>query len=225
MTATSATLSFSQPTNSLSVDMYTVTLTSTTCNGVPMRTGSTTSNSVTIGSLKAGVRYSVAAVGRNNLAELEGTGSAALTTSEAGNNIQRNCSLNKQVIYRIDPIINLVIWYNYHIDTVPSGSPGAPTFSAATSTNITITWTEIACLSRNGVITGYTIRYGPVNTLPTTIDHTSTDRSRVISGLTPFTNYTVSVRGVNIAGGGGYSREAVIRTDEAGECLKFIGCN
>ncbi len=106
VTATSATLSFSQPTNSLSVDMYTVTLTSTTCNGVPMRTGSTTSNSVTIGSLKAGVRYSVAAVGRNNLAELEGTGSATLTTSEAGNHIQSNCSLNKQIIYRIDPIIN-----------------------------------------------------------------------------------------------------------------------
>ncbi len=91
MTATSATLSFSQPTNSLSVDMYTVTLTGTTCNGVPTRTGSTTSNSVTIGSLEAGIRYSVAAVGRNNLAELEGTGSAALTTSEAGNNIQSNC--------------------------------------------------------------------------------------------------------------------------------------
>ncbi len=113
----------------------------------------------------------------------------------------------------------------YHIDTAPSGSPGAPTSSATTSTSITITWTEIACLGRNGVITGYTIRYGPVNTLPTTIDHTSTDRSRVISSLTPFTNYTVSVGGVNIAGGGGYSREAVIRSDEAGECIKFIVCN
>ncbi len=103
VTATSATLSFSQPTNSLSVDVYTVTLTGTTCNGVPTRTGSTTSNSVTIGNLEAGIRYSVAAVGRNNLAELEGTGSATLTTSEAGNNIQSKCSLNKQVIYRIDP--------------------------------------------------------------------------------------------------------------------------
>ncbi len=75
------------------------------------------------------------------------------------------------------------------------------------------------------MITGYTIRYGPVNTLPTTIDHTSTDRIRVIFGLTPFTNYTVSVRGVNIAGAGIYSAETVIRTDEAGECLKFIVCN
>ena len=84
VTATSATLSFSQPTNSLSVDMYTVTLTGTTCNGVPTRTGSTTSNSVTIGSLEAGIQYSVAAIARNNLAELEGTVTATVTTSEAG---------------------------------------------------------------------------------------------------------------------------------------------
>ncbi len=105
-----------------------------------------------------------------------------------------------------------------YFPAAPSGSPGAPTSSATTSTSITITWTEIACLGRNGVITGYTIRFGPVNTSPTTIDHTSTDRSRVISGLTPFTNYTVSVRGVNSAGAGIYSAETVIRT---GEVSKF----
>ncbi len=110
VTATSATLSFSQPTNSLSVDMYTVTLAGSTCNGVPTGSGTTMTNSVTIGNLETGVQYSVTAVGRNNLAELEGTGSATLTTSEAGNNIQSNCSLNKQVINRIDPIIiNYVI--------------------------------------------------------------------------------------------------------------------
>ncbi len=96
----------------------------------------------------------------------------------------------------------------------PSDSPGAPTSSATTSTSITITWSEIACQDRNGVITGYTIRYGPVNTSPTSIDHTSTDRSRVISGLISFTNYTVSVRGVNSAGSGVYSAETVIRTGE-----------
>ncbi len=84
VTAISATLSFSQPTNSLSVDMYTVTLTGTTCNGVPTRTGSTTSNSVTIGSLEAGIQYSVNVTGRNNLTELEGTGTTTLTTTETG---------------------------------------------------------------------------------------------------------------------------------------------
>ncbi len=95
MTATSATLSFSQHTNSLSVDMYTVTLAGTTCNGVPTRTVSTMTNSVTIDNLKADILYSVTAVGRNNVAELEGTGIATLTTNETGNNIQSNCSLNR----------------------------------------------------------------------------------------------------------------------------------
>ncbi len=105
-----------------------------------------------------------------------------------------------------------------YFPAVPNGSPGVPTSSATTSTSFTITWTEISCLDRNGLITGYTIRYGHVNTSLTTIDHTSTGRSRVISGLTPFTNYTVSVRGVNSAGAGIYSAETVIRT---GEVSKF----
>ncbi len=84
MSATSATLSFSQPTNSLSVDMYTVTLTSTTCNGVPTRTGSTISNSVTIGSLEAGIQYSVNVTGRNNIYNLTSTRTTTLTTTETG---------------------------------------------------------------------------------------------------------------------------------------------
>ena len=85
VTATSATLSFSQPTNSLSVDMYTVTLTGTTCNGVPIRTESTTSDSVTIGSLEAGIQYFAIVTARNNnMAELEDNRTTTLTTTETG---------------------------------------------------------------------------------------------------------------------------------------------
>ncbi len=87
VTATSATLSFSQPINSLPVDMYTVTLADTTCNGVPTRTGSTTNNSVTISSLEDGIQYSVSVTGRNNMTELEGTRTTTLTTSETGRGI------------------------------------------------------------------------------------------------------------------------------------------
>ncbi len=69
----------------------------------------------------------------------------------------------------------------------PGSNPGTPTPVATTASSFTIKWTEISCLDRNGVITGYTIRYEPVNTSPTTILHTSPDRSRVISDLIPFT--------------------------------------
>ncbi len=91
VTSTSATLSFSQPTNSLSVDMYTVILTSTICNGVPTRTGSTTSNSVTIGSLEAGIQYFVIVTGRNNIHNLTGMVVSTLTTSETGNSLRIIC--------------------------------------------------------------------------------------------------------------------------------------
>ncbi len=87
VTMSSATLSFSQPTNSLPVDIYTVTLTSTTCNGVPSRTESTTSNSLTISSLEAGIQYSVSVTGKHSVLNSVGTGSATLTTNEAGSQI------------------------------------------------------------------------------------------------------------------------------------------
>ncbi len=91
VTSTSATLSFSQPTNSLSVDMYTVTLTGTTCNGIPTRTKSTTSNLVTIHSLEAGIQYSVSVTGRNNIHNLTGMGASTLTTTETGNSLRIIC--------------------------------------------------------------------------------------------------------------------------------------
>ncbi len=92
VTATSVTLSFSQPTNSLSVDIYTVTLTGTTCNGVPTRTGSTTSSSVTIDSLEAGIQYSVNVTGRNDIYNLTSTRTTILTTSETGKQyLKRDC--------------------------------------------------------------------------------------------------------------------------------------
>jgi len=81
----------------------------------------------------------------------------------------------------------------------PSGSPGVPTLaSGATPTSINITWTQISCMDRNGVITGYRIPYGPTNTRPMTLDHPTT--SREFTTLPPFTDYTFSGSGVNSGG-------------------------
>ncbi len=89
VTTTTATLSLSPPTNfTVAVTMYRVTLTGTTCNGVPTRTGSTTSNSVTVGSLEAGIQYSVSVTGRNNFPViLTDTGTTNLTTKELGKTV------------------------------------------------------------------------------------------------------------------------------------------
>ncbi len=86
VTSQLAALRFTQPQNSLLVDIYSVILTST-CSRVPTRTGSTTSDSVTFDNLRAGIQYSVSVTGRNNMTVLEGTGTTTLNTSETGRGV------------------------------------------------------------------------------------------------------------------------------------------
>ena len=94
-----------------------------------------------------------------------------------------------------------------------------PTASTTTATSISISWTQISCIDRNGDITGYRILYGPVNTAPVTLDHQSTSTSRDFTGLSPFTSYSFSVSGVNSQGAGAFSAEAIVRTSEGRECI------
>ncbi len=98
VTSSSATLSFSQPSNSLPVDIYNISLTSTTCNGVPSRTESTTSNSLTIGSLESGIQYSVSVAGKNSVLNSAGTERTTLTTNVTG----------IQIYVRIKPFVKLL---------------------------------------------------------------------------------------------------------------------
>ena len=69
------------------------------------------------------------------------------------------------------------------------------------------------CADRNGDITGYLIRYGEVGnaegerTLQMVLN-----RRTIISGLTPSTEYTVSVAAINSAGTGVYSDEVIQQT-------------
>ncbi len=87
LTSTSANLTFLQPPDSLFVDKYTVTLTSTSHSGIPnIRTESTTSNLIIINSLEIGIQYSVRVTAMNYMAELTATTTTILTTSPAGEN-------------------------------------------------------------------------------------------------------------------------------------------
>ena len=83
-----------------------------------------------------------------------------------------------------------------------------------TSTSFIINWPMIACIERNGVITNYTVIFqeqggavipGEVNVM---------DRTFTASGLTPHTNYTFRVAGVNSNGTGPYTNVMLILTDE-----------
>ena len=77
------------------------------------------------------------------------------------------------------------------------------------SRSITVNWNEIPCILRNGMITRYDTEFG-------SSDEAVSGRSFTANGLTPFTNYTFRVRGVNSEGPGLYSDLIIITTSEEG---------
>ena len=83
----------------------------------------------------------------------------------------------------------------------------SPTVS---SRSITVNWTEIPCIQRNGRIIRYEVEFGPSG------EGTISGRSFTANELTLFTNYTFRVRGVNSVGPGPYSNLTVITTSEEG---------
>ncbi len=57
------------------------------------------------------------------------------------------------------------------------------------------------------------------------INTQSNTTSYQLTGLKPFTNYTVTVAGINSANTGPYSGELIIRTAEDSEYTLLIICN
>ena len=110
--------------------------------------------------------------------------------------------------------------YDY-IPPAPSAPPKSVRVSEVTSSSITVQWRKVDCIHRNGDITGYSVRYGEIGS--TEGERTlqmvegDMDRQTTISGLTPSTEYTVSVGAVNSAGTGVYSDEKIQQT--AGEYI------
>ena len=77
-----------------------------------------------------------------------------------------------------------------------------------------MTWDTIECIERNGIITGYTVVFqeqGRAN-VPGNI----VDRTFSATELTPFTNHTFQVAGVNDVGTGPFTDIITITTDEEG---------
>ena len=83
--------------------------------------------------------------------------------------------------------------------TAPTGVPNNLTVSS-TPTSITVTWDPIDCTERNGIITSYTVEFHEVGGAE--IPGEVTGHSFTASALTPNTNYTFRVAGVNNNGSG-----------------------
>ena len=83
--------------------------------------------------------------------------------------------------------------------------------TSSTCDTIIIQWEEVDCIDRNGLIIGYRIRAmtsgenDRIETVDDVIEAT-------ISGLSPSTEYTVSVAAVNSQGTGPYSDGMMVET-------------
>ena len=86
--------------------------------------------------------------------------------------------------------------------SAPTDSP-IPRKGTVTARSITIEWDELACLDRNGVITSYIVEARAGGTLIRTVNvNDGSAREATVTGLTPSTEYTVSLQAVNSVGSG-----------------------
>ena len=94
----------------------------------------------------------------------------------------------------------------------PSGAPllNLPVF--INSTAISLSWDEVNCTDRNGVITGYSIRWFNINEGVQSTVNNSGATDITITGLTEFRLYNISVAAMNNNGVGPYSQEWTVCT-------------
>ena len=98
----------------------------------------------------------------------------------------------------------------------PTGSPsGAPLLNVPVlinSTAISLSWDEVNCTDRNGVITGYNIRWFNTDEGVQSTVNNSGATGITITGLTEFRLYNISVAAMNNNGVGPYSQERTVYT-------------
>ena len=90
------------------------------------------------------------------------------------------------------------------------------------SKNITLTWRNIKCIQRNGIITSFDVQYVQVDGALATMRIGSLDTtSYIVIGLLPFTEYRFQIAGINSEDPGPYTAFiGPIKTKEDGR-LKF----
>ena len=108
--------------------------------------------------------------------------------------------------------------YSLHVSLLaPAGVPETLNNTSVESRSLTVVWGTVPCPDQRGPITGYKLRYS--NGTSIVIDITGEgSRQRMLTGLTPFTSYSVQVAAVNAGGTGPYSDPALtVETLQDGE--------
>ena len=71
--------------------------------------------------------------------------------------------------------------------TEPTALPSSINIPSITSGSVSVSWTEIECIERNGPITNYTVEFQEVR--GALIPGVVVNRTFTASGLTPYTDY------------------------------------
>ena len=82
-----------------------------------------------------------------------------------------------------------------------------------TPNSITVQWGEVECLSRNGVITGYTFQVLRNGAVEGTVEVGGDVREATVPGLTPSTTYDIQVAAVNSVGTGPFNNTVDFHTE------------
>ena len=98
------------------------------------------------------------------------------------------------------------------IPPAPSAPPTSVSVPDVTPSSITVQWGPVDCIDRNGDITGYTVRVRASGEAERTVSVDESVNETTVTGLTPFTEYTVSVAAENNVDIGVYSNMITIRT-------------
>ena len=109
--------------------------------------------------------------------------------------------------------------HELHISSpAPTGAPGGLNSTSVESRSLSVVWATVPCPHQGGPITGYRLRYSNGTSIVNTTGEGS--RQYVLTGLTPFTSYSVQVAAFNDRGTGLYSDPALtVETLQDGECL------
>ena len=119
-------------------------------------------------------------------------------------------------MHLINYLFSLLYWMTF--PPAPSAAPTSVSVSEVTSSSITVQWGAVDCIHRNGDITDYSVRYGvqgSVSTQTKTVSGASVTET-TLSGLIPYTTYSIAVAAVNSAGTGVYSRVRITNTADPG---------
>ena len=100
--------------------------------------------------------------------------------------------------------------------TAPTGPPRNVILSAS-SRSVSVSWDDIDCIERNGIITNYTVKFKEQTIPREVMGQIVEGQTFNASGLTPHTNYSFRVAGVNSNGTGPFTGLFSIVTDE--DCM------